>query len=288
MVKQKKIGLALGSGAARGYAHIGVLKVLEKNNIPIDLISGSSIGSVVGALYAENPDIKELEKYAKTISWKKMIDVTIPRYGLIKGDKIEKTLREKLGNKTFGDLKIPLYVSALDLETQEEIIFNKGDVVKAVRSSISIPGIFNPVINNNRVLVDGGIIDPLPIEILRKMGADIIIAVNITPLTKNPKISIEESINEKETKETPNITKTIFKVLQILEENTTRNILKKTDADIIISANPKKINLIDFHKMDEAIKAGEESALQSIDEIKRLTKKTRRGFFGRVSELLSK
>lgn len=178
--KRPKVGLALSSGAARGLSYIGVLKVLEKEHIPIDFIAGSSIGALIGAAYAAGISARELEQKIFQLSWQDLVDFTIPRKGLIKGKKIEAWIGELLQNKSFEQLKIPLAVVATDLTTGSEVVFNSGDVARAVRASISMPGVFEPARVGGMVLADGGLVNPLPIDITRKIGADIVIAVDIS------------------------------------------------------------------------------------------------------------
>jgi NTE family protein len=178
-----KIGLALGSGSARGLAHVGVIMALEAYNIPIDIISGTSIGSVIGSLYASGETVRQLEEVALSIKKSKtlfMIDPVIPRSGLISGDRIEKMLNQfGIKDKTFDDLNIPFAAVATDIESGAEVILNQGKVIDAVRASISIPGIFTPVKYQDYYLVDGGVVDPVPVDVAKMMGADIIIAVSL-------------------------------------------------------------------------------------------------------------
>ena len=178
-----KIGLALGSGSARGLAHVGVIQVLEAYNIPIDIIAGTSIGSVVGSLYAAGASIDQLEEAALSMKKSKtlfLIDLALPHSGLISGKRIEEMLNDlALEDKTFDELKIPFAAVATDVESGAEVILNQGKVIDAVRASISIPGIFTPVKYQDYYLVDGGIVDPVPVDVVQKMGADIIIAVSL-------------------------------------------------------------------------------------------------------------
>ena len=176
-----KIGLALSSGSVRGLSHIGVLKVLEKNKIRIDYIAGSSVGAVIAALYASGISAKELEEISLKTDLKDLADFTIPYEGLIKGDEIENLIKRLTKDKSFSDLKIPLSIVATDIKSGKKLIINKGSLAKAVRASISIPAIFKPYIINKRVILDGGITDPLPVDVVKKMGADFIIAVDATP-----------------------------------------------------------------------------------------------------------
>ncbi|PHO07384.1 alpha/beta hydrolase [Thermoanaerobacterium thermosaccharolyticum] len=177
-----KVGLILGGGAARGYAHLGVLKKLEEKNIPIDFIIGTSIGALIGAIYASGNDLEKIIKDVRDINFLKLIkilDLNIPQRGFIKGDKIEKFLSSYM-KKDFDELKIPLYAIATDIKQGREIIFSKGSVIKAVRASISILVVFEPVEFQNTKLVDGSIIDFDAIDLALKLGADIIIISDVS------------------------------------------------------------------------------------------------------------
>ena len=181
-MKKKKIGLALGSGAARGLAHIGVLKVLTANQIPIDFIAGSSMGALIGALYAGGLSVEQLQEIACNTDWKltaKMFTPTLPWSGLVEGNRIRQFIQTLVGDRNFTDLKLPFAAVATDIQTGEQIIIENGSLVEAVRASISIPGIFTPVRHQNRFLVDGGVVNPVPTDVVRNMGADIVFAVNV-------------------------------------------------------------------------------------------------------------
>lgn len=184
--KGLKIGLVLGSGSARGLAHVGVILALEAYNIPIDIIAGTSIGSVIGSLYASGATIKQLEEMALSIKMSKtlfMLDSTFPHSGLISGDRIEKMLNQfALKDKTFDDLSISFAAVATDVESGAKVILNQGKVIDAVRASIAIPGIFTPVKYGDYYLVDGGVVDPVPVDVVQMMGADIIIAVSLAKI----------------------------------------------------------------------------------------------------------
>lgn len=182
-----KIGLALSSGSLRGISQIGVLKVLEDNNIKINYIAGSSAGALIAALYASGISAKKLEKIALTTNIEELADFTLPYEGFLKGDKIENLVKRLTKNKTFAQSKIPLAIIATDIINGEKIIIRTGNISKAVRASISVPAIFKPYKINNKTLIDGGILDPLPVDVVKKMGADFIIAVDTTPSFKNIK-----------------------------------------------------------------------------------------------------
>ncbi len=179
--KQKRVGLALGGGSARGWAHVGVIKALTEAGIPIHCIAGTSIGSLVGGFYASG-SLDNLERFAKEMKWNtvlRYLDVKIPRQGLLEGKKILKFLRETLKIKRVENLSIPYCAVATDLVTGEEIRIRKGNLVEAIRASISIPGLFDPIKKQGRWLVDGGLVNPVPVNAVRAMGADIVIAVDL-------------------------------------------------------------------------------------------------------------
>jgi NTE family protein len=181
-IKQPKIGLALGSGGARGLAHIGVIKVLEENNIPIDFIAGSSIGAMVGGFYASGLNIKELEEIALGTDWRRIFSTLLEpsfKKGLIGGEKLKTFIEQHTDRKNFETCKIPFAAVATDLKTGEIVVLDEGEMAPAIRASISIPLIFKPVEIDGRTLADGGLSAPVPAEITRKMGANIVIAVNL-------------------------------------------------------------------------------------------------------------
>ncbi len=175
------IGLALGSGGAKGLAHIGVIKVLERENIPIDYIAGTSIGALVGAAYASMKDIHKLEQLALQLNWPQLLPIFLEpsiRHGLLRGQRIS-TLIQKYVDEDFSGLKIPFTAVATDLVGGKTVTFSKGNLVDAVRASISIPILFKPVLKDGMILVDGGTSMPVPVQVVRDMGADIVIAVNV-------------------------------------------------------------------------------------------------------------
>ena len=182
--KNKKVGLALGSGSAKGLSHIGVIKLLEEMDIKIDYVAGSSIGAMIGGAYAAGVSINEIEDIAlKTdlASSVKYFLPTISKSGLISGTKVTEFLRDIVGDIKIENLKIPFTATATDILTGQEVNFSKGRLVEAIRTSISVPIIFQPVIYDDKILVDGGLANPLPINVAREMGAEFIIAVNVMP-----------------------------------------------------------------------------------------------------------
>jgi NTE family protein len=192
----KKLGIALSGGTAKGFAHIGVLEALEKNKIKIDYLAGTSMGAVVGALYASGMPIKDLKKLAIETKWENLVDFTLPDRGILSGEKIENFLRVLLKNKKFEDLEIPLAVIAADVHNGEKVIFKKGDVASALRASISIPSIFVPYEYKNRILVDGGVVAPVPVDTVRSMGAEVVIAIDFSTRMKDVIISSKPKQNK--------------------------------------------------------------------------------------------
>jgi NTE family protein len=181
MKQSKKIGLALGSGGVRGLAHIGVIKSLLANGIKIDYISGSSIGAWVGAHFARYQNLAILEELTLGKKKEKLLSFLEPSFlgGLIGGRKTEKLLDDWLGQASFKDLKIPLKVVATDLVKKEQVVLDRGSVAIAAHASMAIPWFFKPVVFRDKILVDGGVCNPVPDDIVRGMGADIVIAVNL-------------------------------------------------------------------------------------------------------------
>ena len=180
--KKNKIGLALGTGSARGWAHIGVINALNEANIKVDYVAGVSIGALVGAVYASG-NINALRDVVLQLDWKQIfsfVDIVFPKSGLIDGNKIADFVRKYIKAKNIEELPVPFCAVSTDLTTGREIIIKKGDIIEAVRASISTPGIFTPVIKDNMTLVDGGLVNPVPVSVARKMGADIVIAVDLT------------------------------------------------------------------------------------------------------------
>ncbi len=176
-----KIGLALGSGSARGLAHLGVIRAIEDAGIEVDFIAGSSMGALIGAIHAAGK-LDELEATFLTFDWRKTVsffDVVLPKSGLLDGTKISELVRAHVHADTIEALPIPFAAVTTDIVSGEEVVIRSGDVIEAVRASISVPGIFTPVRSNGHILVDGGLTNPVPVSAARAMGADIVIAVDL-------------------------------------------------------------------------------------------------------------
>jgi len=277
---RRKIGLALGGGAARGMAHIGVLAVLEQAGIPVDIIAGTSAGAAVGALYARGKSSIFLRQKAISLSRKKMIhfiDPSLPRSGFIRGERVKELLTGTFGGDIqFSDLKRPFACVAADIETGEELVLDSGSVAEAVRASISLPAIFTLVAHNGRYLVDGGLVNPVPVSVLQRMGADFIIAVNVIPdmTDRTPAARKKPASHTRE----PGI---IFVLLQstfIATHALARSSMEH--ADIIIEPQVAHIHASDFHHTPECIREGELAAKAALPEIKRLLVRRRFPVFG--------
>ncbi|MDO9516341.1 MAG: patatin family protein [Syntrophales bacterium] len=181
MTTARKIGLALGSGSARGWSHIGVIQGLREEGIPIDMVCGTSIGAIVGGALAAGA-LEQLDEWVRELSWTDIIgfmDVMFPRSGLIEGEKIIKFFRKNFKDPNIEDLPMLFAAVATDLMSGREIWLREGSLMDAVRASISMPGIFVPFKQNAQWLVDGGLVNPVPVSLCRAMGADIVIAVNL-------------------------------------------------------------------------------------------------------------
>ena len=180
-----KIGYALGGGAARGLSHIGVLKVLHEHGISPDIIAGTSIGAIIGALYAGGLEPDDIEKLVLGLDWKRLVylfDMTLPISGLLQGKRVVSLLKSILGDTTFSQLRCDFACVATDIISGEQVVLRDGSLIEAVRASISIPGIFTPVAINGRYLVDGGLINTVPVSVCRDMGAKYVIGVNVIPV----------------------------------------------------------------------------------------------------------
>lgn len=182
--KPKKIGLALSSGAAKGLSHIGVIKAMKEDNVRVDMVSGASIGAIVGACYAKTGDVDHLEKVVNETDLMKLfklvdLNLALMFKGFIHGNKVKELLSDLIGDINFNDLKIPLKIVATEVNTGTEVIIGEGSVVEAVRASISLPGIFTPVRVGKKFVMDGGVANPVPVNVVREMGSDYVIACNV-------------------------------------------------------------------------------------------------------------
>ncbi len=277
------VGVALGGGAAFGIAHLGVLKVLEQNNIPIDLIAGCSQGSLIGIGYACGISVDEMIDMARRIGRKQnaltAVDPTLTKPGLLAGDKFVEIFRPLLGSKTtFRDLVIPCRTVATDIESGERVSIGNGLLVDAFRASASVPMVFSPLRLDGRVLVDGGVSDPVPAETVNLMGADLCIAVNVVPpLKKGVENAVSKTIRVmtwfnplswfEGSSGLPNMFDIIMNAMQILQYELGN--FKAISADVLINPELSDFTWIEYYRSEELIERGRQAAEQALPAIKR-------------------
>ena len=249
--KPARIALVLGAGAAKGFAHIGVLKVLEANKIPIHLIVGTSMGSVIGSLYAYGCDAFQLQKISLSVEIGDVLDYAFPDNGFIKGEKLEEYINKNLKNTPMEKLKFPFYAVATDIQTGREVVFGKGNTGTAVRASCSIPGVFRPVRIGNKMYVDGGVVSPVAVDAARRHGADVVIAVDVS--------------SGKEYDLPVNTIETILQSVNIMHSKLASAQLSK--ADVVIQPKVGHIASGDFSKRHEAILEGEKATVEALPQL---------------------
>ncbi len=250
----QKLGLVLGAGSARGLAHIGVIQALLEAEIPIDLVVGSSMGAAIGACFAAGVDMYLLPQLISQLNMNRLWDIQVPRLGFVAGKKIQELLEVLTMGKNFEQLDIPLAVVATDLESGERVLFSEGPVFPAVRASISVPGIFEPVVLNNRLLVDGAVCERLPVAVARELGTDVVVAVDVTFGSKDLNIK--------------SILDVFLQSITLLERQIYETRLEGVDVLIQPGVGNMAINRFDL--VEEAVLAGREAALQLTPRIKEL------------------
>ena len=256
MKSKIKIGLALSGGAMRGLAHIGVIEILEEHKIPIHMIAGTSMGSVVGGIYSAGMPIKLMRSFCEQVTYleeRKYIDVTVPRIGLIKGKRLETLIYTLSGGKSIEELNIPYTAVACCVEDSSVVYFDKGNLVQAIRASIAIPGIFEPVTLDGKTLVDGGVLERLPVNVLIEKGCDYVIAVDV---------GFRGGKND-----TPkNIFDVLFSVYDMLEWQAMKEHVEA--ADVTIHPDVRHVNPATFTQAKECMDIGREAAESKIEDIK--------------------
>ncbi len=291
------VGIAFGSGAAFGLAHVGVIKVLERERIPIDIVSGSSIGSLIGGLLAIGKTAAEIEEAAmeinSTLKLVRLLDFCLfPWRGLFHGQVIMKHFKKHFGVKTFEDCKVPLKILGANLSARQAITFDSGFVLDAVRASIAIPAIFKPVLMKGDVVVDGGILSPLPVRALHEAGANKVIAVNVFPTTKDTlerRLLLQEA-EEKEERAmrqanafyrgawhlrrflrkriTPNLFDVLVSSIQTMESEIAET--EGESADVLLRPVVPTASWVEFYHAERFIRRGEEEAMRLLPKIKLL------------------
>ena len=307
MPLRKTVGLVLGCGSSRGWAHIGAIEALEDANIPIDLIVGCSIGSYIGAIYASQ-SIKSLKDFVLKMDGKKVFsyfDIVLPRSGLLDGTKkLMELFSMHTDVQNFSELKIPVMMVATDLETGQKVVLKSGKLLNALRASMSIPGLFAPARIKNRWLVDGGLVDPVPVSVARAVGADIVIAIDLSSgiiskqkrekqkfQSKKTPVEQEEKKNElieklskyyehagssfknkinylfKKEASMPDIIDTVTTSFNIMQDRITRINLAVTPPNVLIQPHLGELKMLDFDQVEHTIEEGYIRTKEKIEDI---------------------
>ena len=248
------VALALGGGASKGFAHIGIIKVLKENNIPIKIVTGTSAGSIVGSMYASGMSPDRLELEAEILGKTDLVDLTLSTSGFIKGEKLQNYINRKVGNRPMQQFPIKFAAVATDFESGKPVVFNVGNAGQAVRASASIPNVFQPVVIGSRKYVDGGLSQPVPVSAAKKLGANFIIAVDISA------------------RPAKNVSQGMFSYL-----DQTFNVMSQTalrqelgQANVVIKPQVLELGSIGgFDQKQRAIQLGEQAARAALPEIKR-------------------
>lgn len=284
------VGLVLGAGSARGLAHIGVIRVLEREGIAVDVVAGSSMGALIAAAWAVGKSADEMEQIALSVKGKraflKLLDPMFPGAGFFRGLRVYKFLQSIVDDLTFADTLIPLKIIATDLNTMEEVIFTEGKLIDAIRASISIPGVFRPVSSNGHTLIDGGITDPVPVNVLAHAGVSKIITVNTIPNIEQMKerdryrsemVGASRHKRRGAMQETGPVVETPSSIIniymrsmhamqsQIAEANC-------LNADVVLRPNVRDGIWYDFYSPEKYIRAGEEAAVAALPQLKELVR----------------
>jgi NTE family protein len=295
--RKLRFGLVLGSGSARGWAHIGVIRTLVEAGFKPDLICGTSIGSLVAAAYAMGR-LDDLEDWVRDLSWQDVVgflDISF-NGGLIKGEKLIDFFRSTFESSEIGELDIPFAAVATDLQSGREIWLQQGSVFDAVRASIALPGLFTPARHDGRYVVDGGLVNPVPVSLARAMGADVVVAVDLnadligrhtTASGKAASKPVTEGVTGKMLQRlqqgissifpgddgsasAPSMLDVISASINIMQVRVTRSRLAGDPADVLLTPRVSKLELLDYHRGPEAISAGAhatEDALSVIEEL---------------------
>jgi NTE family protein len=284
-----RVGLALGTGAALGHSTIGVLKVFKREGIPVDMIAGTSMGSLIAGCYAAGYEPEEIEDMAVRIdkSWvyeNLFWDLTVLRSGLFQGETLLRFIRSYIGSREFADLDIPFACVAADIETGEEVVLKTGRAAEAIRASCGLPIIFVPFHWNGRYLVDGGLVNPVPTRVLADLGADVLIAVNLTaPAGEGPKNgaspaktliespALFKTLSDAATPQllkNPHIIDVFFNMIYTMEYEVAQSRLEM--ADVVLRPDLKGFSWTELHRAREIIRAGERAAEEALPRIKAL------------------
>jgi NTE family protein len=256
-IPEPRIALVLGGGAARGFAHVGVIRVLEQEKVPVDLVVGTSVGSLIGAIYASNRDSFELEWTAFQLEREDLFDFGIMNavmgMGYAKGEKLEAFVRSKVKQETIEQLAIPFAAVATDLNWGTAVVMDRGSIAKAVRASSAIPGVFEPVQHLGKLLVDGGVVDNIPIDVARAKGADLVVAVDISENVGNTNIR--------------NVLDVMLQAANIMFEVNVQRL--KKDADVLVAPAVGDVSTLDFSQKKRCMQAGMDAARKALPRIRK-------------------
>lgn len=302
-----KIGLALGSGGARGWAHLGVLRRLADLGIKPHCVAGTSIGAIAGALYATGT-VSTMEELATHLDWRQVaqlfLEVNFPRSGLLSGKNFIRLLKDVIPVRSIADLQVPYAAVATDLQTEKEVVMREGDLFDAIRASIAIPGVFTPMRLQGRNLVDGGLVNPLPVTVCRSMGADLVIAVDINlrasphkrkptkrhapnpppppaiaqllasasrlmPQLRMPDAAQRWMKPRKNESESLSIFDVLTRSFRLVENQITRRELELNPPDLLVQPAVGDIMTLEFHRGPEAIAAGERAVDEALPALRK-------------------
>jgi NTE family protein len=252
--RRPKVALVLGGGAARGFAHAGVIRALERAKIPIDIVVGANTGSLIGAIYADKKSGSDLETIALGLEERDIFDYNFinPTQGFARGERLEDFVAKKLSAKEISELKLPFATVATDIQNGEIVILQSGSIARAVHASSAIPGIFIPVSYQGKLLVDGGVLDNLPVDVARKMGADVVIAVDLGEGAKAAPVS--------------NVFENVVQSFYLMARQNSEARLKQTD--VVIRPKLSEVGWIDFSRKKEVFALGVQAAEQALPAVR--------------------
>lgn len=271
--------MALGGGGARGCAHVGVIQAILSAGLHINFVSGTSIGALVGGVFASG-DLDRFEEYLGKITWTDVVkhfDPGVPHRGLFKGNKVVKLLDHLITHKKFKDLSIPFTAVATNLETGEEVCLKRGKVIDAIRASIAIPGIFTPFQKGHRFLVDGGVVNPVPVDVVKKMGAEVVVAVDLNHefireklQTRKRKHLEKNNIVEWLTPDRPNIIDIIENSVFMMQNEITKKKMELSKPDVLIRPELGSARIFDFPMAKDMIEKGFACMEQAIPQLRKI------------------
>jgi NTE family protein len=254
-----KVAVVLGAGAARGFAHVGVLKVLESHNVPIHMVVGTSVGSLVGSLYAFGYDAYKLQALALAVERDDLVDLTLPDNGFVKGERLENYVNRMVSGTPIEKFRIPFHAVATNIQTGKEMVFGTGNAGMAVRASCAIPGVFKPVSISENTYVDGGLVSPVAVDVARRYGADVVIAVDIST---SREMTVPQGTID-----------TILQSVDIMYAKISQ--LQIPRADVVIKPNVGLVGSSEFAKKHAAILEGEKAAAAAMPAIQAVLTKFR-------------